>query len=162
MPARQISACSDGSNIEYDTGKFDDWCVYLQRPNENRHAPRDPQYFQFFSDLAEQLSSEQIYNDFIRVYEATNHQIEQVALDLIKEIASGYSNFAADVEVWLTVIYAGMVAEQNKAYTKLGKRIKRLGMCQLLMEGMSVNQAANFSKGKKWQELDILMKEKGF
>jgi hypothetical protein len=30
------------------------------------------------------------------------------------------------------------------------------------MEGMSVNQAANFSKGKKWQELDTLMKEKGF
>ena len=162
MPARLISTCSDGSIIEYDTGKFDDWCVYLQRPNQARYAPRDPEYFQFFSDLAEQLNSEQIYNDFVRVYEATNHQIEQVTLDLIKEIASGYGTMSTDIEIWLTVIYAGMVAEQNKINTRLGKRIKRLGMHQLLLEGLSVHQSANYSKGKKWRELDALMKGKGF
>ena len=55
-----------------------------------------------------------------------------------------------------------MVAEENKLNTKLGKRIKRLGIYQILIENSSPETAAVFSKGKKWKELDDLMKTKGF
>jgi hypothetical protein len=55
-----------------------------------------------------------------------------------------------------------MVAEENKEHAILKKRIKRLGLYQVLVENMEPEQAAIFSKGKKWTELDKLMKEKGF
>lgn len=35
-------------------------------------------------------------------------------------------------------------------------------MHQVLLENFDPELAANFSKGKKWKELDKLMKEKGF
>jgi hypothetical protein len=66
------------------------------------------------------------------------------------------------MEIWFNVLYAGMVAEENKEHALLKKRIKRLGMHQVLLENMEPEKAALFSKGKKWTELDKLMKEKGF
>jgi hypothetical protein len=66
------------------------------------------------------------------------------------------------IEKWFTVIYAGMVAEENKKFAVLKKRIKRLGMYQMLVENQDPKIAANFSKGKKWPELDLIMKSKGF
>jgi hypothetical protein len=35
-------------------------------------------------------------------------------------------------------------------------------MHQILIENMPINEAANFSKGKKWRELDEICKTKGF
>jgi hypothetical protein len=55
-----------------------------------------------------------------------------------------------------------MIAEENKENAILGKRIKRLGMHQVLIENMKPEEAAVFSKGKKWKELHRLMKKRGF
>ena len=55
-----------------------------------------------------------------------------------------------------------MIAERNKDFAVLKERIKRLGMHQILIDHMSVSEAANFSKGKKWKELDEICKAKGF
>ena len=66
------------------------------------------------------------------------------------------------IQQWFTVIYAAMVAEENKAYTILKKRIKRLGMYQLLVLRWSIEEATTFSKGKKWKELDSIMTGFGF
>jgi hypothetical protein len=55
-----------------------------------------------------------------------------------------------------------MIAEENKKNAILKKRIKRLGIYQVLIEGMKPEVAAVFSKGKKWRELDKTMLERGF
>jgi len=83
-------------------------------------------------------------------------------LDKITEIASSYGDDKIIMDIWFTVIYAGMVAEENKKNAILKKRVKRLGMYQVLIENQSPDFAANFSKGKKWRELDALMKKYGF
>ena len=62
----------------------------------------------------------------------------------------------------MTVIHMGMVAEANKEFTKLGKRIKRLGIHKLLVENESVSNAANFMRGLKWQEIDLMCNERDF
>ena len=62
----------------------------------------------------------------------------------------------------MTTIYAGMIAEERKAYTKLGKRVKRLGIHQVILEGMAPTRAANFSRGKAWREIAALCTERGF
>jgi len=55
-----------------------------------------------------------------------------------------------------------MVAEENRENAKLKKRIKRLGIHQVLIEGISPEIAANFSRDKVWIILDGIMKKKGF
>lgn len=55
-----------------------------------------------------------------------------------------------------------MIAEENKDYAILKKRIKRLGMHQILIEKISPEKASNFSRGRNWRELDKICKEYGF
>jgi hypothetical protein len=56
----------------------------------------------------------------------------------------------------------GMIAEENKENTILGKRIKRLGMYQTLIEGLPAEMSANFSRGMKWKQLDKECTKRGF
>ena len=77
-------------------------------------------------------------------------------------IRDSYGSDAFEVKKWFTVIYAGMIAEENKAKAILKKRIKRLGMYQTLVEQMPAAEAAIFSKGKKWRELDNICRQLGF
>lgn len=148
--------------IEFDTGSFDDWCVLLTEPGIPKYAPKDTEYFSFLQQLGNFHGHAKIYNDFIRIYERTNDAVNPSVLLLISSISITYDSDTIATEKWFTVIYAGMIAEENKRHTKLKKRIKRLGIHQLLLEKLSPEEAANFSKNKKWQELDKLMKSKGF
>lgn len=62
----------------------------------------------------------------------------------------------------LSILYAGMIAEENKSRARLKKRVKRLGLHQLLIEDFTAEAAATFSKGKTWQEIDLACTERGF
>jgi hypothetical protein len=160
--ARLIKEIRNGNVVEYDSGAFDNWCVYLKRPNMGRYAPRDNEYFRKLLALGRTHGFQKIYNDFITIYNQTNKSISPGVLQLITSISNGYGADAEEIEIWFTVIYAGMVAEENKEFTKLGKRVKRLGMHQVLIDKMAPEHAANFSKGKPWRELDAIMVTKGF
>jgi hypothetical protein len=157
-----IQTFADGSTLCFDNGKFDSWCVYLQRPGQPRHAPTDLQYFARLQQLGNTYGHTKIYNDFTAVYIATTHKIEQAVLQLIHNTAATYSADALEIEILLSIIYAGMIAEENKQFAVLKKRIKRLGMHQTLIDRLAPETAASFSKGKKWQELDLVCKAKGF
>lgn len=87
--------------------------------------------------------------------------INQETLTKITNIANNYGD-KITIDIWFTVIYAGMIAEENKEKAILKKRVKRLGMHQLLVENETQDFAANFSKGKKWRSLDAIMKKHGF
>jgi hypothetical protein len=148
--------------VEFDKGFFDEWCVFLARNGQNRYAPKDTEYFTILNNLGQQHGKIKLYNDFCSFYRFTNKHLNQTTLNYITEIADSYGSDAEEIDIWLTVIYAGMVAEENKTNAVLRKRIKRLGMHQVLIEELSPAYAANFSKGKKWRELDGIMKERGF
>ena len=55
-----------------------------------------------------------------------------------------------------------LVSEENCRNTRLGKRIKRLGIYEMLYSGRTVEDAANFMRGMSWKEIDVLCKERGF
>lgn len=159
---RIIKEFSDGSSLFFDAGKFDDWCVYLQYPDNQRFAPSDLVYFTRLQALGEEYGYKKIYADFVLVYQLTATTIEHKVLDLIYRLSGMYNNDNQEIELLLTVLYAGMVAEENKKMAVLKKRIKRLGMHQLLIEQADPKIAANFSKGKSWRELDAICKSYGF
>lgn len=157
-----IQTFSDGSVLTFDYGAFDGWCVYLQRAKQPKYAPTDSQYFKRLWQLGQIHGCQKIYDDFVKFYTLTSKNIDQQVLDLISKISTSYNDDALEIEILFTIIYAGMIAEENKEFTKLKKRIKRLGIHQTLIDKESPEFASNFSKGKKWRELDQLCKAKGF
>ena len=161
MP-RLVAKLPDGSVVEFDNGKFDSWCVYLTMPRQLRYAPKDTEYFGTFRMLGKIFGNRKIYEDFTRIYEQATKNIENKVIKTIIGISDDYAEFKDKICVWLTVIYAGMIAEENKENAVLKKRIKRLGMFQLLIENKDEEFAANFSRGKTWKEIDNVCREKGF
>ncbi len=157
-----IKEFSDGSFLEYDTGNFDDWCVYLTRPNGARKPPRDTDYMLQLKTFSYKYGVENIYNDFIRIYNSTQNELDLETLDMITDIADAYGEDALELNIIFSTIYAAMIAEQKKAYSRLGKRIKRLAVHKLLVENWSVYDSANFMRNMNWREISHLCEQRGF
>jgi len=160
MP-RLVKLVRNLHRVEFDTGSFDDWCVYLHLNGKARYAPADTTYFEFFRQKGIQYGVERVYKDFVQIYTPTSCTIDPFVLDLITKIADTYGTDAEEMDIWYSVIYGGMIAEENKKNAVLKKRIKRLGMYQVLMQEVEPNLAANFSKGKKIAELIPVLQSAG-
>jgi len=161
MP-NKINSFSNGGFIEFDSGCFDGWCVFVTTFGSKRFAPTDVQYFARIKKISEKFGPQKVYDDFVVIYNRTTKNVDPKVFDLILVLSRFYDEDAAEMEMWLNVLYAGMIAEENKENAILKKRIKRLGMHQVLIDGISPEKAAIFSKGKKWKELDEIMRLKGF
>ena len=154
-----IKRLNHNRKVMFDNGAFDGYCVYVA-DDYNKRAPRDYEYFRFFLELANLYGNDKVYNDFLTIYYSTDKTINQDVRDVIDNIVSTYGEDVRDeVEENLAVIWGGMIAEENKDKTFLGKRVKHLGMYQVLMGILSPEDAAEFSKGKPWIGLDAIMKE---
>jgi hypothetical protein len=160
--SESIKKFRDQSQLEFDQGGFDEWCIYLQSPDGRRYAPKDTEYFSAFQKLSSVHGNQKIYADFVQIYFHVGKQIDQKVLKLIEELSATYGEDAAEIEILFTIVYAGMVAEENKKFKVVGKRLKRLGMHQILFEKLAPEEAANFSKGKKVPELRKEFRKRGF
>ena len=159
---RVIKQFNDGSFLEYDRGSFDDWCVYLTEANGYRKPPRDTTYFAQLQSLANQFGVEKVYTDYVKVYDMTDKQVSNDVLNSITVLSKSYGESALQVDIIFSILYMAMIAEEKKENTRLGKRIKRLGIYKLLIENESVSNAANFMRGMGWRDIDRLCKERGF
>lgn len=157
-----IKGFYDGSALIYSQGKFDNWCVYDVSKQGNRNPVKDVEYFSIIKKLAEKYSTRKIYNDFVSIYEWTGKDVNISILNKIVLIAGEYGDDALLVDKVFTILYMAMLAEENKAYTKLGKRIKRLGIYVLLFTDSSIEESANFMRGMNWRQIDEMCKKYGF
>ncbi len=160
---RLINELRNNRKVIFDSGSFDDWCVYVVESDNLRKAPYDITYFTELKALSNQYEKDKVYNDFVSIYLLTTNTIGQNVIHLISKIVNTYKlQDQVIIEQWMSVIYGGMIAEENKVHAILKKRVKRLGMYQLLIMNLLPQFAANFSKGMKWRELDSLMTQYGF
>lgn len=157
-----IKRFPDGSFLEYDRGSFDDWCVYLTDAFGNRKPPRDTDYFAQLRSLAEQFGVDKVYSDYVKVYDLTGKQVGKDELDSVTLLSKEYGASANQVDIIFSILYMAMIAEEQKARTRLGKRIKRLGIHKLLIENIPVYEAANFMRGMGWRDIARLCEERGF
>ncbi|MDE8125348.1 hypothetical protein PT052_08675 [Erysipelothrix rhusiopathiae] len=157
---RLIKRIDSSTVIEIGEGRFDGHCVYINTDGQ-RVAPKDIDYFDFLINMKDKYGPEKIYDDFIPIYQLTTKTINTVALDLIEEISRNYEE-CNEYKKWLTVLYLAMIAEENKANTLLGKKIKRLGIHQILFDNYDSVEAANFSVGMKAREILIECENYGF
>ena len=160
--ARTIKRFADNSLLEYDQGHFDGWCIFLTRPGRPRFAPKDWQYFTRLQELSAAYGAAKTYADFITIFEATTRSLDPALLAHITAMSNDYVQHILRADIVFTLLYAGMLAEENKAYAPLGKRIKRLGVHQVVCENMRPQEAATFSMGRPWQELASLCESRGF
>lgn len=152
----------NGVALEFGQGKIDGWCVYVTDVDGKRSAPKDIDYFAELKELSYKYGPEKIYKDFISFYDKTGKELDSEVFDLISNLASCYGEDSIDIEILFSILYMGMLAEENKKNTRLGKRIKRLGLYTLLIEDETVDDSANFMTGMKCGVIDKLCKERGF
>ena len=121
-----VKVFENGTVLFFDEGQFDEYCVYQLNEGEKQFAPRDKNYFDFLKTLSDKYGAAYVYKDFVNIYNHTNKEIDDGVLQLISGIASNrYSEEKVTVDIQFTILYMTMLAEENKKYTKLGKRIKR-------------------------------------
>ena len=163
-PLIEIRSCTSqyGTQVYFSKGKFDNWCVYLKKRGEAR-APHDKSYFKSLKTLADKYGEDVIYDKFVEVYKKTSIKCYSEVVDYIQDLSEELEEEDREL-FWNTMptIYFAMVAEENKQFTKLGKRIKRLGIHQILQENLDVAKAAQYSMGMKWREIHDECIERGF
>ena len=159
-PQRRITF-SDGTYLEFDRGKIDDWCVYYNEPNKKRKPPRDKDYFAQLLGFAKTKGMGIVYSDFVVVFNLVGKAIDQKDVEKIRLLAETYP-CPLDAEKLFCTLYMAMISEENRAGTHLGKRIKRLGVYKLLVERLEVEESATCMNKMGWREIDALCKERGF
>lgn len=160
---RLVKEFKDGTDIVFATGNFDDYCVFIKdvRNKDSYTAPLDKQYFSLIKQLSFKYGNDKLYKDYCKIYELTTDTLNADVLTLIDDISEAYDE-ELRVNKLFTILYLGMIAEENKKRAVLKKRIKRLGIYQTLYEDYPPNIAANFSRGKNCFELMSLCSKRGF
>ncbi|NTU78495.1 MAG: hypothetical protein HGA45_03690 [Chloroflexales bacterium] len=161
-PSTLLRTFRDGSVLAFGAGRFDSWCVYLTRPDRATYPPKDVDYFTQLRSLAERYGAERLYADFLAIYHRTTKEVSPHVLEMIYHMAKAYGADDLEVDILLSILYAGMVAEENKRRAKLRKRVKRLGVHQVLFEDLNPAEAATFSKGKPWDVIELECAVRGF
>ncbi len=159
---RQIRTFSNGQSLEYDAGVFDHWCTYVCNTDGTKNPPKDVEYFSTLDEMGRIYGAQRLYSDLRKIYTLTGKEINEKVLDYISLVSEEYQENHLKIEILFTVLYAAFIAEENRDRTKLGKRIKFLGIHQVLIEGISPGIAANYSRGMSWQNISKLCEERGF
>lgn len=161
--SRLVKNLKNNRSVIFDSGKFDEWCVYVTEANGTKKAPFDETYFSELYNISQKYEQNKVYEDFVQIFNLTTKEIQNTVLEVINQITETYLlEDQVIIEQWMTVLYAGMIAEENKERAILKKRVKHLGMYQVLVLNMPAREAAKFSYGKPWRELDAIMRPYGF
>ncbi len=165
---RVIATFADGSYLSFAQGRKDRWCVYYTAPPAAPIPLLDVQYFQILHELAQAYGADFVYADFVSVYDITTADVDNsVVLYIQNTIAGHYPNDILRAAKVFTTLYMAMVAEFHYVSawgtpSRLTKRVKRLGVYQVLYTDMSVEEAANYSRGGNFHDLNNLCQEYGF
>lgn len=162
-----ICTFADGTKMYFKTGYIDDFCVTLDDPSHARDgvSPTDKKYFTFMKKKSRLYGADRLYQDFVKVYNRTGKTVSQDTLEYIHQMSRTYNlvpGHSLRMEQLFSILYAGMIAEENRQDTRLGKRIKRLGVHLLLKEDFSPQVAADYMRGMGWKEIAAICEEKGF
>ena len=158
----KIIEFEDKSFLEYNRGKFDQFCLYVVNPDGSRTPPKDKDYFSELLELSQKYGKDKVYKDYVKVYEHTQKEIDISYFKELETLSKDYQQDSLSVYKLFSIFYLTMISEENRRGTKLGKRIKRLGVHYLLIEDQPLHYSINFMRGMGWREIDELCKERGF
>ena len=146
-------------HITFMEGKFDKWAVVVKAPGIPEW-PKDVWYFTKLLMYKYDLG-EKVWDDFCALYDKVTPDVDESVFDWIRDTSAGYPN-SSESEIVFSILYMTMIAEENKQGAVLKRRIKKLGVYQVLKEGMRPVLAAEYSKGKKAGTLVLECHSRGF
>lgn len=135
-------------------------------------APEDVDYLQDMRDLAAKYGKDKVWKSFMELYECIPQQrgsgITRDMTAEVKKIASQYPK-ELSLRKTLDCLLCAMIAENNRLRkygsqfdTKLGKKIKALGVYQAIFEtDLTIRQVADYSKGKSWRWISKECRDRG-
>lgn len=157
MNSREFRNIGMGMTIFFGKGKYDDWCAYIgvMQPNGNMlcSMPSDKVYFEMVSILAGQFGVDAIYDDIKHIFEQTRKELDGSLLDNIYRMSLQYVGAQEMAYATLMMLYYGMVAEENRPGTYLGRSVKMNGIHSLLKGGRSIETAASECRDKSWRDI---------
>lgn len=160
---REVKKLRNGTVFSYGIGSYDDWCVYESTPEVRARRVGDYDYFKKFRELGEIYGRAELFEDICKIYDRTKAEVDKEVLDDISnQICHNYHDDYDKAEYSFCLLYLSMIAEMNKEYSRLGKRVKGLGIHQLLFQKMKIHDIANFTRGKKWFEIAAICEQYGF
>ena len=157
-----ITRFQDKTYLCYGRGRFDDYCVFYKNSKGKLIPPLDIEYFGQMKRLANKYGTQQVYKDFVNLFNRTGKEKDKKVFRWIRDISKKYGEDAVKVQKTFAILYLSMLAEENKEGSIIGKRIKRLGIHTLLLLNKDVYYSANFMKKMKWRQIDKICKENGF
>ena len=151
----------DGYKMRFGWGNFDKYCVHVyDTVNRKKWFPLDEEYFQWIYDLSMVFGVDNVFDDFLLLYE--NVDVDSTNNDcyyLTKGLDLHYPSI--DTQHWWMIFYMTMYAECVKKGAILKKRIKLLGVYNILYDGYSIPYVVKYMRDMSWYELDDLMYERG-
>ena len=154
---------SNKQRIEFRQGKFDSWCVFIVDKNGSEKIPLDKELFEELKKFSSICGNLRIYSEILQVFTISGKDIEREVIKKIVEISNRHdAKNVESIKILYTKYYYAFVAEENRARTVLGKRVKMLGIYQVLLENFSPEDAANFSKGMSGKTIADLCSVRGF
>lgn len=150
------------SYLYYDYGRFDRWCVYERFADNKKIIPTDIDYFNELLYFSQFFGKDRLYDDYVKIYDLTTSTFDDALVEKIRDISSFYGDYQERIFRLFSILYMVMIAEENKENSRLGKRIKRLGVHYLLKKNKSAEYSANFMRNVPWRILDGYCKEGGF
>ena len=154
--ARDFTPIGFNQVIFFGKGKIDDWGAWLSVPTADGTycaLPTDKYYFGIISDLGKIYGTDKIFMDLLRIYFRTTNKLDSVLIDDIVKMSFYYrENQPWALNAFMHVYY-GFIAEEHKENAILGKAIKINGLYDLLINGKSVEYAADCYRNVKYDEI---------
>lgn len=129
-------------------------------------VPHDSWYFNILRELTYKYDKDVLWEYFITLYNSIPQMRdihpERDMVGIINRICLHYSE--KNIRTVFDILTLAMIAENNKLLpypSKLGKKLKALGVYQSIFSDMSMHEITHFSKGKTWRDIDSYMKKIG-
>jgi len=142
----------NGFHLGFVKGNFDDYCVQVSKNGYNYRWFRDDEYFRWIKKLSEKYGVEQVYEDFVYVYDNVWVGVDSKYANKIVRIVD--NNYREPTQHWWGLFYMTMLAEEYKENAILGKRIKHLGVYNVLIDEYKISYVVKYMRGKPWEYLD--------
>ena len=155
------SPLADFQSMEFDSRREYKWFVYFDQANADRQHTGYVENLRELQNFATRYSPDRLYRDFVKIYDATEINVNPKTLDLIAEISESYYDDAANINYLFTLIYFALLSEHNKKNQQLGKRIKRLAVYQALFDKVQAEEV-RYHVPRKWWLIDAQCSQRGF
>lgn len=142
----------------FGEGNIDEWCVYCVKPNCRTWFAYDHEYLSWIRKMGKFHGDDKVYDSFVRIFDNVSYDYDMIdGYRVICDVAKDYhhtDHFWA--WFWMT-----MVAEERKENAILGKRIKRLGVYNVLFDKYKMSYITTYMVGMRYYDLEELMIERG-